>query len=80
MAPGCYCYTEAEVDTLSTGVLDLQKCEISLAEKSRLVETQLMQFKGPQQGRLWWHEPQIFGLSLFGSFVFGLAAAKMVQK
>jgi hypothetical protein len=78
--PGCYCYSEKDVEALSGGLLDLQKCEANLLEKEKLIAERLMTFKGPQEGRLWWQEPSMFGLSLFGSFVFGLAAAKMVQK
>ena len=78
--PGCYCYSEKDVEVLSGGLLDLQKCEANLLEKERLIAERLMTFKGSQEGQLWWNDPAWFGFSVFGSFVLGLAAAKMIQK
>jgi hypothetical protein len=78
--PGCFCYSQSEVDKLAGSVVDLKKCQAEVFEKTRLINERLIDFKGPQENRLWWQEPGIVGLGMVGSFVFGTVLAYSVSR
>ena len=77
--PGCYCYSEKDVEVLSGGLLDLQKCEADILEKEKLIAERLMDFKGPQEGKLWWNEPYVLGGSITFSFALGIVTTLFIQ-
>jgi len=53
---------------------------MALLEKDRLIQERLIEFKGPQEGQLWWQDPSWFGASVLSSFVLGLVASRMIEK
>jgi hypothetical protein len=77
--PGCYCYSEKDVEVLSSGLLDLQKCEADILEKEKLIAERLMDFKGPQEGKLWWQENYVFGGAVTISFSLGILTTLFIQ-
>lgn len=76
----CICYTKSEVEDIAAAIIEMKKCEIMLKERERLIEERLTEFKGPQEGRLFWQDPAWFGFGIAGSFFLGILTAKLVQK
>jgi hypothetical protein len=70
--PGCFCYTQQEVNGLAKGIVELQKCQLQVTEQKRLIDERLVEFKGPQLKQLWWQEPAWVGTGLVVSFSAGM--------
>jgi hypothetical protein len=60
--------------------LELQKCEADLLEKEKLIAERLMNFKGPQEGSLWWQDPAWVGSGIVASFSLGVLLVYSVTK
>lgn len=71
--PGCRCYNKQERDKLATAIVDLQKCQLALDEKERLIEKRFITFDA-QHGIAWWQEPTV----VFSGMVISASVASII--
>lgn len=70
----CACFSQEDQRGLAEAVVELEKCQIALGEKTRFVDEQFIRFAG-QPGPAWWQEPHAVLGGMVVSFSLGAALA-----
>lgn len=75
--PGCRCYAPPQLKAIAGTITDLQKCEVALEERERLIQERFIKFEG-QNGVAWWQEPSVVAGGVTISFSVGLVIGILV--
>jgi hypothetical protein len=65
-----HCYTEEQVGKLAVAITDLQKCQVELLGKQKLIDEKLT-LQPVEAGARWWQEPQMIVGGMVVSFSIG---------